>query len=447
MLMRRIYDEVLAQASYLIGCQKTGEAIVIDPVRDIDQYYALASAHGLTITGAVDTHIHADYLSGLQAFADAGVHVYASAEGGDYWQYEWLKNSQYNYTLLRADDFFTLGNIRFQALHTPGHMPEHLSYLVFDNGVDEPLALLSGDFLFVGDLGRPDLLETAAGQIGAREPSARQLFDSTKVLKSLSPDVQVWPAHGAGSACGKGLGSLPSTTVGYELRHNVALQHTGSKADFVSFILTGQPSTPAYFGRMKTGNRNGIKVWQYHAPPQISVVPPGSILLDVRANASGAKNIIAAPLNTGFPASAGSFMPENASIVLVAQDSEIELAVRTLARMGFDKIVGVLSQSSQALAAPMPQASFTQIPPGAFILDVRAPHEYDSGHISGAVNIAHTRLLAEHTSLPKNRKIFVHCASGARASSATGALSAYGFDVVKVSEPLSLYTGELIGKI
>lgn len=218
MLVRQIADSKLAQFAYLIGCPRTGEAIVIDPERDVDRYFELAARHKLRIVAAADTHIHADYLSGLREMAARGVFVYASKEGGLEWQYEWLLHSEYPHRLLGHRDQFSVGYIEFVAVHTPGHTPEHLSYLVRDagGGAKDDIALASGDFVFVGDVGRPDLLERAAGMVGVMEPSARAQFASIqREFRGLPDFLQVWPAHGAGSACGKSLGDVPTSTVGY----------------------------------------------------------------------------------------------------------------------------------------------------------------------------------------------------------------------------------------
>ncbi|MDZ7630315.1 MAG: MBL fold metallo-hydrolase [Gemmatimonadaceae bacterium] len=224
MLVRQIHDTGLAQYAYLIGCPRSGEAIIFDPERDIDRYFELAAAHKLRIVAAADTHIHADYLSGLREFAERGVTVYASAEGGPEWQYEWLVGSSYPHHLVRHGDRFKVGNIEFAVMHTPGHTPEHVAYTVIDQGggATEPIGVISGDFVFVGDLGRPDLLEEAAGVVGTMDPGARQLYASLQQFRALPEHLQVWPAHGAGSACGKSLGDVPSSTVGYELRFNTA---------------------------------------------------------------------------------------------------------------------------------------------------------------------------------------------------------------------------------
>jgi hydroxyacylglutathione hydrolase len=444
MFMRQLYDEILAHASYLIGCQRTGEAIVIDPSRDIDQYERLAHANGLRVTAAVDTHIHADYLSGLQAYAEKDVHVYASAEGGKDWQYEWLKKT-HPHTLLHDSDEFRVGNLRFQAIHTPGHTPEHLSYLLFDAGNTDPIALLSGDFVFVGDLGRPDLLETAAGVVGAREPSAKALYASVKRLHTLQPHVQLWPAHGAGSACGKSLGAIPSTTVGYEFLHNAALQHATNEQTFVDFILKGQPATPLYFARMKRDNRGGAKTWTYHPVPQQKTPVRGSIILDVRPEAErherGLLGAIHAPLDAAFPSVAGSYLPENAHITLIAHPNQVEIATRVLARLGYDGVVGYLEPSTLPQLHEQQDVTFDAIPANAVVLDVRAEHEYATGHIPHAMNIPHTRVILEQSKLPKDKTIYVHCASGGRAKAAVSALRGHGFNAILVDDAFTRYTG------
>ena len=213
MLIERIYDEDLAQASYFIGCQAKGEAVVVDPRRDIDVYRNLAAANGMKIVAVTETHIHADFLSGTRELAAAtGATAYVSGEGGADWQYGFEAER------LNDNDEITLGNITVKALHTPGHTPEHLSFLITDGAfADTPGYLLSGDFVFSGDLGRPDLLDEAAGGVDTRFAGARQLFASLRDKFLTLPDhVQVHPGHGAGSACGKALGAIPSSTVGYE---------------------------------------------------------------------------------------------------------------------------------------------------------------------------------------------------------------------------------------
>ncbi|MDN6159471.1 MAG: MBL fold metallo-hydrolase, partial [Brevibacterium sp.] len=246
MLLERIYDEDLSQASYFIGCQQTNEAIVIDPRRDVAVYLDLAQARGMRILHVAETHIHADYLSGTRELADAtGATIWVSGEGGPDWQYGFEGQR------LRDGDTITVGNLTLAADHTPGHTPEHISFRLTDGAAaDEPGYLFSGDFVFVGDLGRPDLLDEAAGGVDTRYEGAQQLFRSLRDKLLTLPDyVQVYPAHGSGSACGKALGAVPTTTVGYE--RNFAwwggYLATNDEQGFIDELLEGQPDAPTYF--------------------------------------------------------------------------------------------------------------------------------------------------------------------------------------------------------
>ena len=229
MFFQHIYDKTLAQASYLLGCQKTGEAIVIDAKRDVDTYIDIAKQNNLRITHITETHIHADFLSGsreLAALTDA--EMYLSDEGGPDWQYN------FSHTGLRHGDVIKVGNLSLKVLHTPGHTPESITFLLTDHPAsNEPVMMFTGDFVFVGDIGRPDLLEKAAGLKGTQEIGADQMYHSIKKFQALPDFIQVWPGHGAGSACGKALGAVPSTTVGYEKIRNWALQYGDDKTGFV----------------------------------------------------------------------------------------------------------------------------------------------------------------------------------------------------------------------
>src|SRR4051812_30775973 len=256
MLLKRFYDEGLAQASYLVGAEQTGEALVIDPLRDLELYLAAAADEELRITHVTETHIHADFLSGARHLVRAtGARLLLSAEGGPDWQYRFAPNERAE--LLRDGDSLIIGEIRVDVRHTPGHTPEHLIFLVTDTAVaDRPLGIFTGDFVFVGDVGRPDLLERAAHIAGTMESSARALFQSLRSMREYPEYLQLWPGHGAGSACGKSLGALPSTTLGYERLFNWAFQVTDEE-EFVRAVLAGQPEAPKYFGRMKLLNRDG----------------------------------------------------------------------------------------------------------------------------------------------------------------------------------------------
>lgn len=454
MFLRQVFDPHLAQYAYVIGCQRTGEAIVIDPERDIDRYRAIAEQEGLKITAVAETHIHADFVSGARelAAADPGVKIYLSAEGGPDWQSEWAKG-QRSVQLLHDGDTFKVGNLSFQAIHTPGHTPEHMVYLVTDlgGGADVPLAMLSGDFLFVGDAGRPDLLEQAAGMSGTQEQGARALYRSLRKVSELPCHLQILPAHGAGSACGKALGSVPSSTFGYEKLFNPALKLAlkAGEDEFVKYILSGQPEPPAYFANMKKVNKVGPSVLgALPAPPLMSVEEVGArleesafVVVDTRSRAAFLaghlrRSLFAPPEK--FADFAGSYLKPDDEIVLMLADVNMaDEYVRQLVRMGFEKIVGILHVSALETAPPelmesMPTATFADVAPltasGARkgLLDVRKATEFSAGHLRDARNIAHTRLLPRLDEVPRDYPLFVSCQSGMRATGACAFLAREG---------------------
>lgn len=458
MLVRQIFDPYLAQYAYLIGCQRTGEALLIDPERDITQYRELAASNGLQISAVAETHIHADFVSGGQEFArDPDVHLYLSAEGGPDWLYRW-PGERRNTHSLKDGDTFSVGNIRVQAVHTPGHTPEHLSYLITDlgGGADEPMLLVTGDFLFVGDVGRPDLLESAAGQKGVMEPSARQLQASLAgKLKPYADYLQILPAHGAGSACGKALGAVPSSTLGYERRFNGALKQALADAEgFVKTILSGQPEPPPYFATMKRVNRDGVTVTGgVPRPPQLAAeafrqAAGGAKILEgrddrVAFDGGHAPKSVHAPLHGPFfSTSAGSYLvPEDRILLVVENAADAELAVRQLYRIGFDQVVGWITvaeaRAGGLLTARLNRLDFPdfradQARKEGEILDVRTTAEFEKGHVDGALSIPYTRLRVRRDEVPRDRRLFVHCGSGKRASLAASYLQAEGFDVVHV---------------
>lgn len=256
MFFRRVYDEGLAQASYIIGCQQVQKAIVIDPNLDIDTYIRIAEQNGLTIAHVTETHIHADFASGARELAKAtGATLHVSAEGGKDWAYPFLGET--GTAPLHDGDRITVGNVHLDVIHTPGHTPEHLTFLVMDSARSKAYAgALTGDFIFIGDVGRPDLLEVAAGQVGTRKTSAATLYNSVQRCKKLPDHLLIWPGHGSGSACGKSLSAAEVTTLGYEKLANWAFEPM-DEDEFVDRVLEGQPTAPPYFGAMKVRNKNG----------------------------------------------------------------------------------------------------------------------------------------------------------------------------------------------
>lgn len=468
MLFHQFIDPSLAQYAYLIGCQQTGEALLIDPLRDVDQYAEKAREEGLTLTAAAETHIHADFLSGARELAERyGVALYLSAEGEDEgWGSAWAKDSSYSVTFLRDGDTFHVGNVEITTLHTPGHTPEHMSYLVTDHGggASTPMGIASGDFVFVGDLGRPDLLESAAGQAGAQDPAARRLFASVQRFLALDDQVQVWPGHGAGSACGKALGAVPQSTVGYERAYNGAIEAVGrGKRAFVEAILSGQPEPPLYFARMKQQNRDGVPLLGELPKPRALTADElveagrneGVVLIDTRADRSAfmamhLRGSLYSPLTTSFSAVVGSYVADpEAALVLIAEEDRVEKAVRDLVRLGLDNVIGyavppTLDEALQRedAVASIEEVTFETVAgraAEAVVLDVRRRSEYEAGHVPGAANVAHTRLAGELSKVPEGRPLYVHCQRGGRAAAAAAYLAREGFPVVYVNDGFPKY--------
>ena len=457
MLLRQIYDEDLAHAAWLLGCQRTGDAIIIDPARDVDIYQTMALSHGLKITAVAETHIHADFLSGARELARGqGSHVYVSGEGGDDWNARWLDGLPH--TELRNGDSFQVGGITLKALHTPGHTPEHMSYLITDvgGGADEPLGLLSGDFVFVGDLGRPDLLETAAGIEGMKEISARDLAESARGFLKLPDYLQVLPAHGAGSACGKALGAVPQTTVGYERRFNIALKLADDEERFVEEMLNGQPSPPLYFARMKRENRDGVPLLDSMPQPirceASELSSKDRVVIDLRSwdafrsgHLPGALWSRRGPM---FAAAIGSLVHPDQTMALICHQHELERLTRGLVRIGLDRLevtcdIDHFEQFSQSCGGK--ELVSTQeicaadmkkwIEDGHQVLDVRRPDEFQAGHVTTAVNIPYTRLEDPKVQIPKSEApLLVHCLGGVRSAVACSALERRGISTINIKE-------------
>lgn len=457
MFFEQIFEEKLAQYAYLIGCQRSGEAIVVDPMRDIKRYEKLAAKHNLKIIAAAETHIHADYLSGLREFAENGVKVYASDEGDKDWKYEWLMGSDYNYQLLKDGDEFKIGNIKFTTVYSPGHTPEHVSYLVTDGAAtDEPMGILSGDFVFVGDVGRPDLLETAAGQVGAMEGSAKTLYKSLEKFKALPEYLQLWPGHGAGSACGKALGAVPKSTVGYEQKFNPSIRSAITEQSFVDYILEGQPEPPLYFARMKRDNKKGPKVLGTIPTPQKMDIQTiiekaagnDAVIVDTRKRnefmSGHLKGSLLATINKDFNTIAGSYVTEDQDIYLIIEDDKVGEAVTDLIRIGLDNITGFTTPSElkNVELVSTETINFEETDSllnatGYTLLDARKKSEFDEGHHPEAINISHTRLLDRIDEIPKNQPVLVHCKSGNRASFASALLESKGWDVKFIDDSVN----------
>lgn len=443
MFFRMVYDKGLAQASYIIGCQATGEALVIDAKRDIDEYIQIAAEEKLRITHITETHIHADFLTGSRELArQTGAELYLSNEGGEEWQYA------FPHIALREGSSFMVGNVKIDVWHTPGHTPEHISFLITDTkNSDVPIMIATGDFVFVGDVGRPDLLERAAGYEGTMERGARQMFQSLKRFRTLPDFVQVLPGHGAGSACGKSLGAIPFSTVGYEKLTNWALK-IHDEEEFVQEILRGQPEPPVYFAMMKKLNKiERTVLTALPEPKKLSLenlklaLRDGAAIVDTRGKTSFAGGHIPRSLNiqdnNSFSTWSGWMLSYSQPIVLIASEHRLNALVRSLVRIGLDNILGYVTDIDEWSYQGNDVELLEQIQVRDLhqtllishveLLDVRASSEYTSGFIAGAKHLHAGYLQRNLSQLDKNKTYIVYCAGGDRSSIASSYLQKQGF--------------------
>ena len=444
MFFQHVYDKSLAQASYFIGCQKAGVAAVIDAKRDVDTYLEIAKANNMKITHILETHIHADFLAGSRELAAlTGAELYLSAEGGEGWEYEFPHNG------LKDGDVVKLGNLLLKVLHTPGHTPESISFLLTDTPASmEPVMLFTGDFVFVGDIGRPDLLEKAAGIMGTADAGALQMYKSIQKFNALHDFIQVWPGHGAGSACGKALGSVPSTTVGYEKARNWAFQYKTDENGFVKYLLADQPEPPKYFAKMKSLNKidrplltEVPKLKQLSGAELKAAMEAGIKVIDARNKVDFAAGFIPDSINiqgnNSFATWAGWFLNYEEKFILLADESQLDDLTRKLMRIGLDNIMGYVPSTkswtevggtlekanviSLAEFKPMLDANNLQV------IDVRNETEYKAGHIKEAEHIFVGKLLDNLDKIQKDKKVVIHCQGGDRSAIAYSLLAKNGF--------------------
>ncbi|RLQ96717.1 MBL fold metallo-hydrolase [Falsibacillus albus] len=447
MFLRSFFDADLAQYSYMIGCQKTGEAIVIDPARDITPYIKTAKKEGFHLAAAAETHIHADFVSGARELAEKhDVTLYLSDEGDESWKYQYLTGLSYE--LVKEGSIINVGNVELEVLHTPGHTPESISFLLTDKGggSEVPMGIFTGDFVFVGDVGRPDLLEKAAGVKGTSEKGAKDMFHSLKKFKELPDYCMVWPGHGAGSACGKSLGAVPQSTVGYEKINNWALK-INDEAEFAKALLSDQPEAPSYFAMMKKVNKEGPALLSEDEVPFLEgekelkkAVEEGesSVLIDTRPAKDYAeghiKGSINIPYNKIFTNWAGWIVGYDQDIILITD--EIDQVVKSLHSIGFDRIKGYTGtdvlQECKGNLETYSTESVNELmreydDSSNYVIDVRNDQEWKDGHIPGAHHFMLGHLKEHVKEIPENKKLIVHCQSGARSAIATSLLQANGF--------------------
>ena len=449
-MFQRFFDEGLAQASFLIACPRTREAVIVDPRRDVDIYVETARAHNLRIAYSFETHVHADFACGSRELAAVGAKTIAGPGA----------NLRYAHHQATHGERLRVGDISIEFLHTPGHTPEHLTILM--NIPDEPVRLFTGDTLFVGAVGRPDLL----GDEQTRR-LAEDLHDSLfKKILVLDDRIQVHPGHGAGSLCGAGIGKEEFTTIGQEKRFNPMLQYK-TKEEFVSAVLADLPDTPPYFPRMKKLNQEGPPllgmVNGYRGPAAISpgsaatAIRNGALMIDLRGASAFATVHPLGALNLAFGTKigywAGYVLPNDARVVLLAGDQrEATEAARQLIRIGVSRIDGYINGGFDAWRdAGLPTASYplTNVqdlhrdlagahPP--IVVDVRTVREYKAGHIDGAIHIPLGELGKRASELPRDRTIATICEGGYRSSLAASVLSRVGVDrLVNVTGGMSAW--------
>lgn len=448
MFFQHVYDKSLAQASYFIGCQKCGVAMVIDPKRDVDTYIEIAKQNNMQITHVAETHIHADFLSGSRELAAlTGAKLYLSDEGGPDWQYE------FDHVGLKDGDEFKVGNLKIEVIHTPGHTLESITFLLTDvPASDKPVMLFTGDFVFVGDIGRPDLLEKAAGLIGTQDGGAKQMFESLKRFSELPDYIQVWPGHGAGSACGKSLGSVYSSTVGYEKIRNWGFQYEKDEKGFAKYLLEDQPEPPKYFAMMKKLNKidrslltEVPKLDKLSIKDLNNALKEGVKVIDTRMKTDFAKGFIPGTINiqgnNAFATWMGWFVSYEEPFILISEESKLDDLTRKLMRIGMDNIMGYVdgvqgwaSEGGTLLKSDVVstddfknilKTNHTQI------VDLRGASEYKSGHIKGTDNFFVGTLEKNLDKIKKDQQVIIHCQSGDRATIGYSILARHGFKNVK----------------
>ncbi|WP_338673423.1 rhodanese-like domain-containing protein [Streptomyces sp. SCSIO 30461] len=440
MFFAQYYLDCLSQASYMIADETTGQAVVVDPRRDVSEYLADAEAHGFAVVGVINTHFHADFVAG---------HLEMAAETGSWIGYGRRAETEYPIRHLADGETISLGDVTLEIMETPGHTPESISVLVREHGRDGvPYGVLTGDALFIGDVGRPDLLASVG--VTAEELGA-MLHDSVQnKLMGLPDEVRVFPAHGAGSACGKNLSTEKQSTIGEQRATNYACVPM-SQADFVGIVAAGQSAAPGYFAFDAELNRKERGLFDPAAAPRplsvedfVGLRASGAVVVDVRdpqefaaGHLSGSVNV---PADGRFAEQAGTVLPADMDLLVIAPQNREEEIVTRLARIGFDRVAGYLRSPGDALTdlaaevTPASRLTAAQVrtaleggnPP--VVIDVRNCGERgEHGFIDGALHIALGELPRRLDEVPRDRPLVLHCAGGHRSSIAASLLRHHGF--------------------
>jgi len=436
-IFTQYYLDCLSQASYLIGDETTGRAVVVDPRRDVDEYLSDARVAGLDIELVIETHFHADFLSGHLELADRTGAIIAYGEAAE---------AQFPIRRLRDGERISLGEVELEIRATPGHTPESISVVVYERGDPDPYGVLTGDTLFIGDVGRPDLLASTGVTAGEL---AGQLYDSLQAKLLTLPDVtRVFPAHGAGSACGKNLSTETQSTIGEQRRSNYALQPM-AKDRFIEVVTEGQPTTPAYFGYDARRNREARSMLDEQEPPRAlaweeMAGASDAIVIDARDAAEFARGHVRRAVNVGLGGRFAEYLgsvarPDERVVVVTEPGTEREVKVR-MARIGFDNLLGCLADPYEAMLAhedqtePLSRLTAEELAdrmaaPGlrVQVVDVRNPGEVAAGAIEGSMAIPVQELRDRLGELDPSRPLVAYCAGGYRSAMAASLLAANGF--------------------
>ena len=443
-MFHRFFDEGLAQASFLVGCNRSREAVVIDPRRDVSVYLDAAKQHGATIVAAIETHVHADFVSGARELAQSNIRVITGPAPGVHYPHHEAQDGER----------LALGDVTLTFLHTPGHTLEHI--VVQAEAPHAATRLFTGDLLFVGGVGRPDL----AGDALTRR-LAGDLFDSLQRVMGFDDRIEVHPGHGAGSLCGAGIGKEPSSTIARERGQNAMLQYT-DRQRFIDAVLDDLPPTPPYFARMKRINAQGppllADTWFSRGLPSISpsaaaaLAADGGLIVDLRQGDAFAAGHPYGALNIGYGAKvgywAGWVVPPDEPVLLLADDTaHAREAALQLLRVGLDRVEGTIAGGIAAwTSAGLPVAVLEQVSVSELrtavtraepmqIVDVRTPREWAGGHVAGSINIPVGELTARAGELPRDVGVLTMCEGGYRSMIAASLLEREGIT------PLANVTG------